>query len=125
MGWFQRLFGGTSPLPPPPPPTPSPAGPLVVDLMPGKLVARVFTHDFAVGSDKLPCWTYVTQGFAPTGQKEFVFMLVCERGADPAKPPSDPLQFFTQVYSLAEQKQFVDTGGFTCFQPRAGGFLGL
>jgi hypothetical protein len=125
MGWFQRLFGGTSPSPPPPPPAPSPAGPLVVDLVPRKLVARVFTHDFAVGSDKLPCWTYVTQGFAPIGQKEFVFTLVRERGADPAKPPSDPLQFFTQVYSLAEQKQFVDTGGFTCFQPRAGGFLGL
>jgi hypothetical protein len=115
MGWFQRLLGGSS--------RSGPVGPVTADLVPGKLRATIHTHDFAVGSGAVPCWTYVTSGFAATGQKEFVFTLA--RGkADPTRPPSDPLNIFAQIFSFAEQKRFVDVGGHTCFQPRAG-FLGL
>ena len=119
MGWFQRLLGGTAPS------SMTPVGPVVTDLIPGKLVATIYTHNFAVGPKAIPCWTYVTRGFSPTGQKEFVFTLARGSRDDPTKPPSDPLRFFTQVFSLAEQKQFVEAGGFTCFRPPAAGFLGL
>lgn len=116
MGLFQRLFGGGATPPPP----------LGVDLIPGKLSAQVYAHDFASGPTSLPCWTYVTRGFSPAGQKEFVFTLVRGRGDDPASPPADPLRFFSQIFPLAERKQFVDAGGFTCFRPPpAAGFLGL
>jgi|GEM_PF-1471645 len=118
MSWFKRLLGSS---PPPPPP----AGPAVVELVPGKLTARVYTHNFPVGSHAIPCWTYITQGFLPLGQKEFAFTLVRGPKDDPAAAPSDPLQFFAQIYPLAEQKQFVDAGGYTCFQTRAGSFLGV
>jgi hypothetical protein len=111
MGWFQRIVGGSNP-------PPAPGGPIVSTLVPGKLTARVFAHDLMVGADPMPCWTYVTQGFFPVGQKEFVFTLPRSRGDDPNRPPADPLQFFAQIFSLTEQKQFV-------FQPRGAGFLGL
>lgn len=117
MGWLRRLFGG-------PGAPAAPANPVVTDLVPGKLTARVHAHDFRAGADALPCWTYVTDGFAAVGQKEFVFTLVRGRGDDPSRPPHDPLRFFAQIYSLAEQKQYVEAGGFTCFAAHGGNFLG-
>lgn len=113
MGWFNRLLGRSS------------NRPTVVELVPGKLTARVYAHNFPVRDESIPCWTYVTQGFLAHGQKEFVFTLVCGLSDDPTGAPRDPIQFFTQIYSLAEQKKIVDAGGYTRFQPRTGTFLGV
>jgi hypothetical protein len=119
MGWFKRLFGGAEQR------ASMPTGPVLIDLIPGKLAGKVYVHDFRNGPQTIPCWTYVTEGFNSLGQKEFVFTLVRGSSSDPAKPPDDPLRFFTQIFTLAEQKQFVDEGGFTTFQPQSDGFLGL
>ena len=103
---------------------PPPAQSVEAVLVPGQLTMRVHTHDLPVGADALPCWTFVTNGFWALGQKEFVFTLVRERGADPTRPPAEPFHFFTHVYSLAAQRQFVNAGGFTCLNLRRP-FLGL
>lgn len=103
---------------------PPPDRPVEAVLVPGQLTMRVHTHDLPVGADTLPCWTFVTNGFWALGQKEFVFTLVREPGADPARPPAEPFHFFTHVYSLAAQRQFVNAGGYTCLNPRRP-FFGL
>src|SRR5262245_12641464 len=89
--------------------------PATVELVPGKLTARVVSHNLPVGSDTVPCWTYVSEGLARLGQDELVFTLR-RRGAEAegAFPP-DPLMFFRQVHSLAEQGQIVGPWAYTVF----------
>lgn len=111
MVWLKRLFGAR----------PAPG----TEIVPGRLRVHITAHDFAVDRRTLPCWTYVTDGFAAVGQKEFVFTLLRGRGDDPDEAPGDPLLFFKQLYSLARKKQFVDAGEFACFHPPTDTFLGL
>jgi hypothetical protein len=94
-----------------------------VDLVPGRLAARVQAHDFPAGPERVPCWTYVSDGLSSAGQKELIFTLRRRPDEAPADFPHDPLRFFTQVLQLAEQGRLVDVGGFTAFRA-ASGFLG-
>jgi hypothetical protein len=119
MGWWNKLFGKSRPSEEPPAAT----FPATVTLIPGKLSVRVFLHDIANGRDRIPCWTYVTDGLWDAGQKEMIFSLRRHADEEPEAVPQDPLRFFAQVHQLAASGQFVDAGGHTCFRNPAG-FLG-
>ncbi len=114
VGLWQRLFGGNKS---------NPVEPSAVDveLVAGKLSARVVPHTITRATEPVPCWTYVTRGLPALGQKEFVFTL--RRLPGETEPPGDPLNFFAQVHDLAAKGQVVDVGGYSCFRSPVG-FLG-
>jgi len=119
MGWWQKLFGksqeGKSEA--------AACGPAILQVLPGRLSVRVYTHTIPNGPTQVPCWTYVTEGLWKIGQKDFIFSLRRQAGEAPTNFPRDPLDFLAQVYELASQGRRVDVGDYTCFQNPAG-FLG-
>lgn len=118
MGWFSNLFGRRSKSPP----TPATGTPDRVDLIPGRLVGRIVSHDVTAGSSRFPCWTYFTEGMTAVGQDELLFTL--RRRPGESTPPPDPLMLMAQVFTLAERGQPVGPWEFTVFSsPR--GFLGI
>jgi hypothetical protein len=116
MSFWSNLFRGRKE-----PATPD--GPARVEVVPGRLAVRVATHDVANGPDAVPCWTYVTEGLWPLGQKEVVFSLRRRPGEGAGDFPRDPFAFFAQLPALAEQGRVVDAGDYSAFRA-PGGFLG-
>jgi len=114
MSWWDKLLGRAARDPASKSPFPA-----CIDLVPGKLSARVYLHEIDAAGDSVPCWSYVTDGLAALGQKEIVFTL--RHGRDEAVDgfPQDPFHLFTTLYQLAGQGQLVDVGGFTQFGARA------
>jgi hypothetical protein len=87
MSWWTKLHG------------PSAAGrageptwPVELEVVTGKLSARVYLHDIESQSGPIACWSYVSDGLAALEQPEIVFTL----RRDPHEPsdgfPQDPLQ---------------------------------
>lgn len=117
MSWWKKLLG------------PSAAGrageptwPIELEVVIGKLSARVYLHDIEFQSGPIACWSYVTQGLAALEQPEIVFTL----RRDPDEPsdgfPQDPLHLLATIYQLADDGQRVGPGGVTDFGARS--FLG-
>ncbi len=91
------------------------------DLVPGRVVARVFAHDLRA-SQPVSCFSYVTEGLRAFGQDEVVFTLVRPPDAGIERAPHDPLHFLRAIANLATQGQLVSAGGFT--EVGAQGLLG-
>lgn len=87
--------------------------PLTFDLLPGRLTARVQLTDLDSREGPIRCWTYATNGLHACGQKELIFSLRCNPKEAADRFPRSPLEFFTDVYGLAEQGRLVDVGDFT------------
>ncbi|MBY0551458.1 MAG: hypothetical protein K2W95_29525 [Candidatus Obscuribacterales bacterium] len=94
--------------------------PIVVTLIPQKLAVTIHLHEIDVCGQSLSCWSYVSSGFSSVGQKEIVFTLKRELREEVLRYPGAPLDFFRQIYPLACEGQYVDSGGFTGLAP---GFL--
>jgi hypothetical protein len=94
-------------------PVSEPVSSVDVELIAGKLSARVVLHDIAALQGTISCWSYVTDGLVGQDQAELVFTL----RRDPDEPsdafPQDPLELFATVYQLAESGQRVTSGGVT------------
>ncbi|MDB5310235.1 MAG: hypothetical protein JWO38_4437 [Gemmataceae bacterium] len=119
MGWWSRLFGRSQASAPTTKELPG-----EVELIPGRLVARVVAHEVPLGDRTLPCWTYTTHGLAAVGQDELIFTLRRRSGEPATAVPTDPFTLMKQVFSLAEQGRAVGPMGYTVFgSPR--GFLGV
>jgi hypothetical protein len=119
VSWWKRLFSRAQ--------VPTPTGPelpATVELIPGRLTARVVGHDVPTGQGLFPCWTYVSDGLRSVGQDELIFTLRRRSGEPVGAFPADPLTFFKQAHSLATQGRTVGPWGYTVFSsPR--GFLGI
>ena len=89
-----------------------PSAPVRVEIVPGRLSARVYTHDIATQQARIPCWSYVTDGLAAHDQAEIVFTL---RREPEEGVPDPPLQLFAAIHELAERGQRVTAGGQTEF----------
>ncbi len=120
MSWWRKLFGGdrTEESPAAPEPRPSPPRakaaqqfPLTVEIIPDELVGRVFLHEIEAAGERIPCWSYVSDGLRAHEQKEVVVTLRRERGEAAGDYPEDPLHFFATLYRLAAQGGCVDVGG--------------
>lgn len=96
--------------------------PVRVELIAGKLSARVYLHDIESQHGPIPCWSYVSEGLTGQQQTEVVFTL----RRDPAEPadgfPHEPLQLLAAIYRITEAGQRVTSGSFTEFG--AGEFFG-
>src|SRR5262249_39486792 len=101
-----------------------PEGPIAeVELLPGRLVARVYHQDFGQPGQPLPCWTYVTDGLRTQGQPEVAFTLRRRHHEAPSAFPSDPLQWLTDLHARVVQGYRFEPGDYSKFAyPQ--GFLG-
>jgi len=92
------------------------AFPVTVDIIPGKLKARVFLHDiqYPAGAS-LSCWSYVSEGLAAQKQKEIIFTLVRGPGQKPEDYPHDILDLLEGIYKFAADGRLVDVGDVTPF----------
>jgi hypothetical protein len=117
MSWWTKLRG------------PSAAGrageptwPVELEVVTGKLSARVYLHDIESQSGPIACWSYVSHGLAALEQAEIVFTL----RRDPDEPsdgfPQDPLHLLATIYQLADDGQRVGPGAVTGFGAQS--FLG-
>jgi hypothetical protein len=102
-----------------------PIAPVEVEIVAGKLSARVYVHEIASLHGTIPCWSYVSEGLAAQRQTEVVFTLRREPG-EPDRPedgfPEDPLRLFASIHELAENGQHVTSGSFAEFG--GNGFFG-
>jgi hypothetical protein len=92
-----------------------PSAPVSVEIVPGRLSARVYTHDIATQQARIPCWSYVTDGLAAHDQAEIVFTLRREPGEEIERFPDPPFRLFAAIHELAERGQRVTAGGQTEF----------
>jgi hypothetical protein len=89
--------------------------PVQVQLIPERLIARIYFHEIDVPGESVSCWSYVTDGLSAHQQKEMVFTLRREQDEQASAFPQDPLILFTTIFHLAQQGQSVDVGGVTRF----------
>jgi hypothetical protein len=96
--------------------------PVELEIVPGKLSARVYLHDIDFRGRPIACWSYVSHGLTALEQAEIVFTL----RRDPDEPsdgfPQDPLHLLATIYQLADNGQRVGPGDVTGFGDRS--FLG-
>ncbi len=94
---------------------PQPSAPVSVDIVSGRLSARVHVHDIATQQARIPCWSYVTDGLAAHDQAELVFTLRREPGEAAERFPDDPFRLFATLHELAERGLRVTAGSQTEF----------
>lgn len=94
---------------------PQPSAPVSVDILSGRLSARVHAHDIATQQARIPCWSYVTDGLAAQDQAEIVFTLRREPGEAAERFPDDPFRLFATIHELAERGLRVTAGSQTEF----------
>jgi hypothetical protein len=86
-----------------------------VEIIAGKLAARIYRHEVESQHGAIPCWSYVSEGLTGQQQTEVVFTL----RRDPARPageaPSEPLQLLATIYQVTETGQRATSGSFTEF----------
>lgn len=58
----------------------APTLPHRAEVVPGKLYVTVYAHDIPNGDEKVPCWSFVSEGFGRAGQPEIMFTLRRPRG---------------------------------------------
>ncbi|MFO0762215.1 MAG: hypothetical protein U0359_37595 [Byssovorax sp.] len=92
---------------------PATAFPAEVELLPRTLRATIVLHTIDARAGKIRCWSYLSAGLAAHGQKEVVFTVSIEEGADPGRFPTEPLRFMTTLLQLASQGRVVDAGAIT------------
>jgi hypothetical protein len=117
MSWWKKLLG------------PSAVGrageptwPVEIEVVTGKLSARVYLHDIESQSGPIACWSYVSHGLAALRQPEIVFTLRRDPDEPSAGFPQDPLHLLATIYQLADDGQRVGPGDVTGFGD--GSFLG-
>ncbi|KAK5787696.1 hypothetical protein VI817_010193 [Penicillium citrinum] len=85
--------------------------PKTVPLLPdGQMQALVYHHEInSMVSGKMYCWTYISKGLAKLGQKEVIFTVRRREKTEAAATfPPGPLEWFSILYSLAQNGQIVD-----------------
>jgi Smad anchor for receptor activation-like, C-terminal len=117
MSWRQKFTGNTQKIE-----GKQISFPIQFDLIPEKLSARVYLNEINSRNGAVPCWTYITKGLMSHQQKELIFSLRRNPDEKMTDFPRAPLEFFTNVYRLAEQGQLVDVGDIT--EMASANFLG-
>src|SRR6266853_4997970 len=79
------------------------------DVVPGKLVVSVFAHEIS----SVRCWTYVTSGLWPLGQRDIRLSVKQEPGETDTGFPRDILEYFRFLHAAALEKRIVEVGAAT------------
>lgn len=86
-----------------------------IELIPGKLRVRVFLHSIEYEEEKIPCWSFLTDGLLVFKQKEIIFTLRRDAGQQPVDYPRELLSFFEILLQSAGRGKLVDVGHSTLF----------
>jgi hypothetical protein len=86
-----------------------------VEVIPGKLVVNIFAHTLNAPNAPVACWSYVSDGLWPLGQKEIVFTIARRKGEPKDAYPRDLLQLYSIVHKLAGEGRLVDVGDYSGF----------
>jgi hypothetical protein len=94
------------------------------ELIPGHLSVSVHSHDVSARDGLVPCWSFVSDGFAALGHPELVFTIrraLSDRRED---PPKDAIKLFTAVWHRVHTVEgaVLQSGDVLAIQP--GTFLG-
>jgi hypothetical protein len=109
---------------PAPPPARAAGEPIeVVEVVPGQLKVRVFSHVITSQAGPVPSWTYMSDGLLATGHKEISLTVKREPGEDERAFPREPLELYKGIHAYALRKQFVREGGSTRLAPGKPGLL--
>ncbi len=101
----------------------SPALPHKAEIIPGKLYAHVYAHTVPNNKEKIPCWSFVSEGLESVGQHEIVFTLRRPRGKDWPEFSRDLFGVFSRIRAHAEKGSTIEAYG--VLSPLgAGTFLG-
>jgi hypothetical protein len=82
-------------------------------VIPGELTVSIHAHTLTAPSGPVPCWTYVSDGLWPLGQKEIVFTVQRRAGEAKEAYPRDLFQLYAIIHRFAADQQLVDVGGCT------------
>jgi Domain of unknown function (DUF3480) len=85
------------------------------EVVPGKLSVKIFLHDITFEGQTIPCWSYVTDGFAAQHQKETVLTLRREIGQKPDDYPRGILELFAALFPNIGPGQSVEAGDLALF----------
>lgn len=89
--------------------------PQTADILPGRLKVKIHLHQMQFGDQKIPCWTFVTDGLISQKQKEIRFTLL----RSPRQKPEDCAlglrHLFSTIYNHAESGDLLDVGDITLF----------
>jgi hypothetical protein len=111
MSWWTELIGKWKRSPAPP--IELPARIELYPGQPGKLAVHIYAHDLETSLGTVPCWTYVSEGFAEHRHRELVFSLRRQPQEAINIFPQDPLRFFAAAYQLAARGRPVEVGDIT------------
>ncbi len=89
--------------------------PGTIELIPGKLKARIFYHDIECEKEKIPCWSFVTEGMTAHKQKEMILTLARAANQKIEDYPRQLVDLLAAIYDLAQEGQVVDVGQSTLF----------
>ncbi len=84
-----------------------------IEIVEGKLYARVYAHDVGSLDGPVPCWTYVSEGLMRRGQQEILFTLARGTDVDVHDPPPDPIRFFATIFDVSRPGEGIGAGGYT------------
>jgi len=104
------------------PTTPTNVFPQLIEVIPGRLKARIFLHEIEYENEKFSCWSYLTDGLLAQKQKEIIFTLRRGAGQKPEDYPRELIELCATILNYAERGQLVDVGQSTLFGET--GFLG-
>jgi hypothetical protein len=113
MALWNKLLGRSAATP-----VSEPTVSTVVEIISGKLSARVYLHEISSPQGPIACWSYVSEGLMAHQQAELVFTLRRDPGEPSDGFPQDPLHLFAKVHELADSGQRVTSGGVTHFGGR-------
>lgn len=102
----------------------APALPHRAEIVPGKLYAHVYAHTVPNGEEKIPCWSFVSEGLASVGQHEMVFTLRRPRGKSWSDFSKDAFTIFEVILGQAEKGSKIEAYNGMTFTAN-GTFLGL
>jgi hypothetical protein len=89
--------------------------PQTIELVPGKLKAKMFLHEKEYEEEKIPCWSFVTEGMMAHNQKEMILTVERECKQKPEDYPRELVKLFVTIFDLATKGQVVDVGQSTLF----------
>jgi hypothetical protein len=89
--------------------------PRTIELIPGKLRVRIFHHEIKYEEERIPCWSFVTDGMMAHKQKEMILTLKREPNQKPEDYPRQLVDVLANIFDLAGKGQVADVGQSTLF----------
>lgn len=102
----------------------APALPHRAEIIPGKLYAHVYAHEFPAGDETVRAWSFVSEGLERLGQHEIVFTLRRPRGTNWPDFTKDVFGIFDVVFEQAGKGSRIEAYNGMTFTAN-GTFLGL